>query len=401
MIRKAHLHIGTIVSVIVIALCPVCISAETIPSVFSPCLSWRVGTDISTGLIPGTNGFLRGDNPENLNISNALSGDIRADFSFDPSTREGMLYKDLYQGVGIGVNTFFANRFLGNPVSVYVYQGSPIVHFRDRFWLGYEWQFGAAFGWRHYDEITSPDNTAVSTPVTAHMGLGLKIHYQLSDRWQLSAGVYGRHYSNGNTSWPNDGLNSLGATVGIAYQINPHKDKALADKALEEAADRGRWFYDIVAYVAYRKRVVFIGEPAEAALCPGKFAVLGILFSPMRKLNRWVAVGPGLNLQWDESAALSTYWVDGTYREELKFNRPPFSKQISAGLSAHAELTMPIFAVNIGLGYDFINPNGNRAFFQSLSLKTFVLDNLYLNVGYRLGSFKEPQNLMLGLGLRL
>lgn len=62
---------------------------------------------------------------------------------------------------------------------------------------------------------------------------------------------------------------------------------------------------------------------------------------------------------------------------------------------------MPIFAVNVGLGYDFLNPKGNKRFYQSLTLKTFITRNIFLNVGYRLGNFKDPQNLMLGVGVRL
>lgn len=121
----------------------------------------------------------------------------------------------------------------------------------------------------------------------------------------------------------------------------------------------------------------------------------------MRQLGRYVAVGPSLDLQWDESAALDSYWIDGSYGENIKFERPTFGKQISAGLSAHAELTMPVFAVNAGLGFNIVNPEGEKRFYQSLTLKTFVSRNLFLNVGYRLGSFKEPQNLILGIGVRL
>lgn len=62
---------------------------------------------------------------------------------------------------------------------------------------------------------------------------------------------------------------------------------------------------------------------------------------------------------------------------------------------------MPIFSVNVGIGYDIINPKGDKAFYQSLTLKTFVTRNLYLNAGYSLGSFKDPQNLMLGIGIRI
>ena len=73
---------------------------------------------------------------------------------------------------------------------------------------------------------------------------------------------------------------------------------------------------------------------------------------------------------------------------------------MSLGASIHAELTMPIFTINAGIGYDFLKPQGEERFFQTLSLKTFVTKNLYINTGYRLGNFKDPQNLMLGLGIR-
>ena len=372
---------------------------DSIPAGFSKSMTWRIGVEATPSMIPGTNRFLEGYNNELKKIKAGLSGDIRADFSFAPETREGMLYAGLYQGVGLGINSFFSNSLLGTPVSTYVYQGAPIFNISKRISLGYEWRFGAAFGWKHYDKEINDNNSAVSTSVTAQLGIGLKLRYSLSDRWQLSMGINGTHYSNGNTSWPNAGVNTIGATIGITYILNPQSQQVEVPLWLEEEADKGRWYYDIIAYGAWRKRAVHLVY--EPQLCPGKFGIVGFHFSPLRKLNRYVAVGPSLDLQWDESAGIEPYWVEGTTGNDIKFERPPFGKQISVGLSAHAELTMPIFSVNAGIGYDFVNPKGDRRFYQSLALKTFVTNNLFLNVGYRLGDFKTPQNLMLGVGVRL
>ena len=231
------------------------------------------------------------------------------------------------------------------------------------------------------------------------MGLGLKLQYRITEHWNMTLGVDATHYSNGNTSIPNAGVNSIGASIGLAYTLNPQQRKSARNVQLEAEADSLQWIYDIVVYGAWRKGIMAIEN--EPVLCPGKFGVIGIKFAPMLKLNRWVAVGPSLDMQYDESAGLSPYWVEGSYDENIKFHRPPFDKQISIGLSAHAELTMPIFSVNAGLGYDMLNPVGNRRFYQSLALKAFITKRLFLNVGYRLGEFKEPQNLMLGAGIRL
>lgn len=390
-------------------------SGDTIPSAFSRPVQWRIGAEVSPVLVPGTSSYLEGNNPADKPIDAGLSGSIRADFSFSPATREGILYRGAYQGIGISLGSYADDGVLGTPVSTFVYQGAPIVRFSNRLWLGYEWQFGAAFGWKHSNEEVAENNAVVSTAVTAHMGLGVKLHYRLFDKWQMSVGIGANHYSNGNTSWPNAGVNTIGASIGIARVINPDNDDFVAGAAsgngksarekeyseIKKEADRHRWLYDIMVFGAWRKRIVNVGEPVESELIPGRFGILGIQLSPMYRLDRRFAVGPALDVQWDESAGLTPYWVDGSYDDNIKFERPPFGKQLSVGVSGHAELTMPIFTINAGLGYDIVCPNGNKRFYQSLALKTFLTKKLYLNVGYRLGGFKEPQNLMLGFGVRL
>jgi len=364
-------------------------------------LQWRMGIEVSPALVPGTCSFLKGENTEYTTINNSLAGALRADFSFNPQSSEGRLYPGLYQGMGVEVRSFLANSLMGTPVSAYVYQGAPIAHFNKRLWLGYEWKFGAAFGWKHKNAEPGDGHRPISTPVTAYMSAGFKLHYALSPRWQVSVGAEATHFSNGNTSLPNAGVNSIGATIGLTRIINPltadgnNRNTSPSDARLT----RRKWFYDITAYGAWRKRVVTIN--GDIQLCPANFAVAGLIVSPMRRLNRMVAIGGALDIQYDESSYLAPYWVEGTSGDDIKFYRPPFGKQLSAGLSAHAELTMPIFAVNAGLGYDILCPKGEKPFYQSLTLKTFIMRNIYINVGYRLGKFSDPQNLMLGAGVRL
>lgn len=154
-----------------------------------------------------------------------------------------------------------------------------------------------------------------------------------------------------------------------------------------------------MVFGAWRKRAVDIDGTPQ--LIHGHFAVAGLQISPMRRFNQWVAAGPALDLMWDEGANLESNRVEDSYGDDVRFYRPSFASQLSVGVSAHAELTTPIFSVNAGLGYDFVKPKGDNRFYQSLTLKTFVWRGIFLNVGYRLSDFKTPQNLMLGLGYRL
>lgn len=391
------------ISAVAIAALACCFaSAESADSIAATPLQWRVGVEFSPAFVPHTNRYLSGENTAGKATDAAFAGSLRGDFSFSPASRKGRLYPGLYQGLGVDARGF-SGGMLGSPVSVYVFQGAPVARLGRRLWLGYEWQFGAAFGWKHRSEVTDDapfgENGAISTAVTAHMGVALKLHYRLNTRWQLSAAIGATHFSNGNTSYPNAGVNTVGLSIGAAYSLTPGPADAPAAPAADAEADAGEWFFDITAYGGWRKRGLALA--GDAVMCPGRFGVAGLQLAPMRKFNRWVAAGVSLDMQYDESAGLAPYWVEGTWGDEVRFRRPPFGKQFSAGLSAHAELTMPIFAINAGLGYDFVCPDGGQRFYQSLALKTFVTRNLYLNVGYRLGRFRDPQNLMLGLGVRL
>ncbi len=374
-------------------------TADSIPDGFARPLHAGLGIDAGFSVLMPTNSYLGGNNSYRQRGGTAFTPGLRLELRFDPDSRQGMLYHGLYQGAAI--STDFNNRYniLGRPVSAFVFQGAPIAHLAQRLWLGYEWQFGAAFGWKHYNEVTMPDNVAISTSTTAHIGLNLTLNYRVAESTTLRLSMGARHFSNGNTEWPNAGVNTLGVSLGIVYSLGDSQSEPQAPEQLSREADRGRWTYDIVGYGAWRKRVV--GTDGSQELVPGHFAVTGLQFSPLRHLNRWVAVGPSLDLQWDEGANLDSNRVEGAYGDNMFFYRPSFGSQLSAGISAHAELTMPIFSVNAGLGYDFIKPAGNKRFYQSLTLKAFVWRGIFLNVGYRLGEFKTPQNLMLGLGIRL
>lgn len=62
---------------------------------------------------------------------------------------------------------------------------------------------------------------------------------------------------------------------------------------------------------------------------------------------------------------------------------------------------MPFFAVNIGLGYNvWQKGEDTKGWYQVLALKTSITRQLFLHVGYQLSRFKDPSNLMLGLGWR-
>ncbi len=366
-----------------------------------------IRTDVRAGNVAKTDGFFLGENASGRPINATMSAHLKYGFRFGEGTVYGRMYPHTYQGIGIGANTFFNHGEMGTPALLYVFQGSRIAGLTDRLSLDYEWNFGASFGWKKYDPDTNPMNVVVGSDVNAYINLGFILNWQAGKNLNITGGIDLSHYSNGNTSQPNAGVNTIGGRISAVYtfdngheKANTGKDK-LYGKERTDCTFKPYVSYDLVLYGATRTRGV--EWPDRKYLVPGSFAVAGFNFNPLYNLNKYFRAGLSLDLQFDESANIKDH-VAGDYnqQDQPKFHRPPFIEQFSAGLSLRAELVMPIFSVNVGVGRNIIcRGNDTDGFYQVFILKTSVTRRLFLHVGYQLYNFKDPNNLMLGIGYRL
>lgn len=363
----------------------------------------HIGADARAAYVAGARKAVEdiydGSPDKNLGVS----GHLKYSFSYSDDTRQGRLYPGAYQGVGASVTSFFAGSRTGTPVTAYLFQGAPIFRVARNLTFDYEWNFGASFGWKKYhDDLGSsnnaPLNLIVGSPINAYINVGFMLNYRLSPRWNLAAGIDMTHYSNGNTSWPNPGVNTIGGRVGVTYTFDANQPvRTLADNADIEPI-RPHISYDVVLYGAVRKKMTDVDGMKE--VLPGHFGIAGINFAPMWNFNRFVRAGISADIQYDESSDLKNYWVEGTYGDEIRFHRPSFFHQVSGGLSARGELVMPIFSINAGLGYNLLGNSDSKNFYQVLALKVHVTRSFFLHIGYQLNSFKNPNNLMIGVGYR-
>ena len=330
-----------------------------------------IGLDVRPGYVVPTNSFLEGDNMQQKTIEQSLSLHLKYAFQFGKDSRLGRMYPHAYQGIGVSYNTFYCPAELGNPVTVYAFQGAPIVRLSSRLSFDYEWNFGASYGWKKYDEQYNPQNEVIGSKINAYINLGLLLNWQFHPQWKLAAGVDLTHFSNGNTHYPNGGLNIIGGRVGIVRTFGD-TDDASGAIAPERLFIKPHVSYDLVIYGATRKRG-FVNFRA----------------------------GLSVDAQYDESANIKDYKLEGSYMNDIKFHRPPFREQFAVGLSLRAELVMPIFSINAGIGRNLIcRGDDTNGFYQILALKTYITRHLFLHVGYQLSKFKDPNNLMLGIGYR-
>ena len=356
----------------------------------------QIAVDLMPGLILHTNDFLRGSNPEVRTMNHNTGFRLKYAFSAPEQSEEARIFRDAYQGIGIGYNDF--NPQLGNPMSVFLLQGARIASLSNRLSINYEWNLGLAFGWHPYNEETNPDNKVIGSRGTAYIGLDFYLRWIMSRHVDMNLGVGVAHYSNGNTQYPNLGLNTAFLNLGASYYIGRKANHLLHRHEVAPPVSHDI-SYDLIVYGAWRQRGGY--ENGYPFLLNGKTAVVGFNFNPMYRLNHWLKLGASLDGTYDRTANIyyDVDYIDPDYNDQ--YRRPSTAKQMTLGMSARAEFTMPYFAINFGIGKNFLNTEGEfGGMYEVLALKINITRRSLLHIGYSLNDFHTPKHLMLGVGWR-
>lgn len=364
----------------------------------------RLGGEVRPEYIFPTNPFLKGQNERWTPIRNSFSAHLKYSFQFRPNTYAGRIYGNAYQGLGLAYYTFGDRKQLGDPIAIYLFQGARIASLAPRLTLNYEWNFGLSAGWKPYDNVYNSYNGAVGSRLNAYINAGLYLNWALSRHFDLTVGGNLTHFSNGNTKFPNAGINTTGLNIGLVYNFNREENDLYKSSYRPSIVKFPRHIsYDLVVFGSWRRKGVFIGEKQIAS--PGIYPVFGFNFAPMYNVGYKFRFGVSLDGVYDGSANVYAQEgitpLDGSSGNSYGFYAPGIRKQLALGLSGRAEFVMPYFTIGIGLGENIIHGGGDlKGFYQVLALKVKVTRDTFLHIGYNLQNFKTPNYLMLGLGFR-
>ena len=420
----------------VLLCCVACWAAEA--RVDSTAVAHRVSLDYRPAVPTQHHDFLRGGDGASKPLTASASVHLQYAFQFPVGSRLREMMPTAYQGIGGAMYTFLSPSDFGSPGAVYVFQGAQIAQLAPNLSLDYEWNFGVSAGWH--------PNLVVSTKVNAYINLGLMVSWRPATDWRLFAGLDMTHFSNGDTTLPNVGMNTIGVRMGVLREFETRvpewglggdlgRYSAMElDAALDGAGDAGLGGVDLegdgqvsggtfwgsaVASVKPWLTKVWNRSVVDVILCAntnaetlnyndreykldGKFAVVALHVNPMYRVTRNFLVGPSFDVQYNEGVNL-VYNVAGVnpITDVIKFHRPPLAQQLAAGVSLRAELQAPIFAVNIGVGHNVIYQGPELAgLYYIAALKTFLAHDLFFHVGLKIASTDSSNNLLLGLGYR-
>ena len=355
----------------------------------------QFGIDFRPASIISTNSFLDGENYYRQPISRATSTHLRYSFKFEPGSYINRIYRGVYQGVGIGYFHLGDKKELGNPLAFYLFQGARIAQIIPRLSFNYEWNFGVSSGWKPYDYNSNMYNKIIGSKINAYLNTNFYLNWMLSNQFDLTTGVTLTHFSNGNTKFPNAGLNTVGLKLGLVYNFN-RKDASSVKPMFHSLIPRfpKHISYDLVLFGSWRRKGVAYGD--EQVASPDAYAVCGFNFAPMYNFGYSFRAGLSLDGVYDGSS--NVYTDTGSSQQ---FYRPSLGRQLALGLSARAEYVMPYFTVGIGLGTNVLHGGGDmRGFYQVLALKIEMTRSSFIHIGYNLKDFHDPNYLMIGIGYR-
>ena len=325
-------------------------------------------------------------------------------FRFRPGSPADRTYGGVYQGFGIAYYDFANPQELGNPVAAYLFQGARIARLSRRLSLDYEWNFGLSFGWKPYDRDDNRLNTMMGSKINAFLNVNFFLRWMLTRELDLTFGPTLTHFSNGNTKFPNAGVNTTGAKIGLVYNFN-REEADLTKSLVHPYVPRfpRHVSYDLVLFGSWRRKGVYVGEKQIAS--PGSYPVAGFNFAPMYNLNYKLRFGVSLDGVYDGSANVYTEdalveYDAGSGSSRRKFLVPGIQNQLALGLSGRAEYVMPFFTIGVGLGTNVLGRGDLRGLYQVFALKINVTRSSFLHIGYNLQDFQTPNYLMLGLGFR-
>lgn len=348
-----------------------------------------------------TNSFVEGSYPGGKSVDVSQSYAIQLGRQYRPDTWQYHKYGRSYEGVGIRFATFGDPKYLGNPLSLYYFEGGNLFTFSDRLRLKYEVNLGLALGWKRYDPAHGYWNDATGgSPASAMVDLNLLLAYHLSDYVEVEFGGGLSHYSNGAFQLPNMGLNQAPIKVAMKYYMQP-SERVKPNRSLPAPMFNRSMEWDVSGYITKRQRFIsdapILGELDNINQFDNiNYLVANLNVAAMFRSSYLFRWGFAAEAMYDESCGVE-FWLDNS-KTRILHQLAPVANRINIGVGMKAEIILPGFSFFSQIGYNVLHQSIDcEQFYQSIGATCRLSDSLHLIGGVRASSFRVAQCMFVGL----
>ena len=284
---------------------------------------------------------------------------------------------------------------MGNIYSLYGYIDRPLLVFGG-FSFGYSGEFGLGFMFRNrYDPVSNPWNVVISTPVNAHISLGVQAQYAISPRYDAGIGFFFNHHSNGAITFPNYGLNAFELALRLGMRA-PRSEEDLHREREEDGFKRGFQFgVQVSSGIMSNEANYWRSIEEEGIWVNDRYFKYSFEVNALYRYCRTHATGLGFDL-------FLTPFCDKIAEHD---GRGETYQPVSYGFSILHELSYRHFSTMVGLGRYLYHNDGlarNKILYQMVTVKYYFpqMADFYTGVILKAHKFKAAESIQFCIGKR-
>ena len=306
-----------------------------------------------------------------------------------------------YPAYGFGFLTygFPQTGILGKPNAFYMFINSPFKRW-EKFSLNYIIRLGMSYNWEPSDPVTNPAHLALGSYRNLYISAGFEGQYLIGEQLSASLGLKFAHFSNGQSSLPNAGMNLLTPHLGIKYDFNGGTRPDYAKPPKPDYNEKGMEYY---VTIGNGIRQIFF-DSAQTQVSPKtgvSYPVYNISTAAQYQFGWAGKVGGGVDLIYWGAAKPNIELGPGGVWQAVEY---PFADYLQLGIFVSYEFVLNNISIIAQPGYRVISgddyPNKPTDFYQHLGLKYHV-HNVILGVAIRAVNFGQAEYIEWSLGYRI
>ena len=241
------------------------------------------------------------------------------------------------------------NSHLGNVYTLFGFFDRTIFRV-NRFRMNYRFETGLSYATNPYNPISNPTNEFVSSPIMVYVGIGVGLHYRITNQIELGLGADLKHYSNGRLGMPNKGMNISGLSAQLQYDLTP---KTEVPTRMHSGNFDKKWEYHITAGTGLQKSYAEWQIYAKSQPNPElkkiryksyfKYSLSG---DAMYRFSEKYSLGVGLDIFATPYTDKLRQWDEILHQRQAEKYDP-----ISVGISLNQEINYKRFALAASIGY--------------------------------------------------
>jgi Lipid A 3-O-deacylase (PagL) len=352
---------------------------------------WFTRVGFTPAFVLPNNPFLSGETPPNQQTHWTPSMTIEMGRQTNGSRDWHHLYGLPTYGFGFSVASFGDGVESGRPLDAYTFFSWPFARLSRRVQLTTDFGMGVSWNWKEYNEETDSYRTVLGSNMNARIDWGFYVRHLTTRQMSVYAGIDFTHRSNGGMRQPNGGINVIGPSVALRYDLAPERQVQIRHVPTFQPA----WEF-VIGGAAGRKNVVGKTNPAIRR----DYGAFDVTAALQRHFYRYGKVAAGTDLTYDGATGARVGMVEGNAVQW----RPGAGQRLAIGFYGGYEHVIDRFGALVQAGYDVVRgfeDPGRPQFYMRYGWRYHVNDRLWGLFAIRSIEGRRADFLEFGAGYRM